>query len=634
MWRATVGYDVNNTKNGDDGDDDWETDPDFINDVTEEEQRWGSKTVEGSGRTAAAINIQELRSNVVKDDAELKKKSLESGPKSSFGYGGKFGVQADRMDKSAVGHDYVAHIEKHTSQVDAVKGFGGKFGVQADRQDKSALGWDHHEKVDKHASQKDYASGFGGKYGVQKDRVDRNAVGWDYLEKTEKHESQKDYAKGFGGKFGVDKGRQDKSAVGWDYQEKTEKHPSQKDYALGFGGKFGVQTDRQDKTAVGWQYIEKVPKHQSQIDYAKGFGGKFGVQGDRKDKSALGWEEVTKVEAHPSQTDMKKGFGGKFGVEADRQDKSAHSFSEIERPQPSYQKVRAESGSNKASSLRARFENMAKAEEEEAKKRADEERAKRIAREQKEKEAAEKDEKERQRRLSLREEAKVEEEEEEEHLFGPTVRTSSVGVPTPLLQAATTTKSASPDQSYYSSAQPPVHYEEDQRRRSREVENEIEESRELSSARTSSVGVPTPLLQAAITAKNSSPEQSYISPVVSKLFEDEPIEAKSTNKRIQEPTFLEQNEDLEAELFKPPQSYSEPAYETLEQVEEELYEVPEGSGLSAVALYDYQAADSDEISFDPDDIIINIEMIDEGWWRGECRGQIGLFPSNYVQLLQ
>ena len=37
---------------------------------------------------------------------------------------------------------------------DAAKGFGGKFGVQKDRVDKSAVGWDHHEKVEKHASQK------------------------------------------------------------------------------------------------------------------------------------------------------------------------------------------------------------------------------------------------------------------------------------------------------------------------------------------------------------------------------------------------------------------------------------------------------------------------------------------------
>ena len=37
---------------------------------------------------------------------------------------------------------------------DYSKGFGGKFGVQKDRQDKSAAGWDHIEKVDKHESQK------------------------------------------------------------------------------------------------------------------------------------------------------------------------------------------------------------------------------------------------------------------------------------------------------------------------------------------------------------------------------------------------------------------------------------------------------------------------------------------------
>lgn len=38
--------------------------------------------------------------------------------------------------------------------LDYVKGFGGKFGVQTDRQDKSALGWDHQEKLQLHESQK------------------------------------------------------------------------------------------------------------------------------------------------------------------------------------------------------------------------------------------------------------------------------------------------------------------------------------------------------------------------------------------------------------------------------------------------------------------------------------------------
>lgn len=52
MWKSTIGHQAPIQQ---DESDDWETDPDFINDVTEEEQRWGSKTIEGSGRTAGAI---------------------------------------------------------------------------------------------------------------------------------------------------------------------------------------------------------------------------------------------------------------------------------------------------------------------------------------------------------------------------------------------------------------------------------------------------------------------------------------------------------------------------------------------------------------------------------------------------
>lgn len=36
----------------------------------------------------------------------------------------------------ALGHDYVADVEQHSSQKDASKGFGGKFGVQKDRVDR------------------------------------------------------------------------------------------------------------------------------------------------------------------------------------------------------------------------------------------------------------------------------------------------------------------------------------------------------------------------------------------------------------------------------------------------------------------------------------------------------------------
>ncbi|KAM8866767.1 drebrin-like b isoform 5-T5 [Synchiropus picturatus] len=75
------------------------------------------------------------------------------------------------------------------------------------------------------------------------------------------------------------------------------------------------------------------------------------------------------------------------------------------------------------------------------------------------------------------------------------------------------------------------------------------------------------------------------------------------------------------------------------QVEDNnLYEVPSEEtsdrGTCARALYDYQAADDTEISFDPDEIITGIEMIDEGWWRGYGPdGHFGMFPANYVELI-
>ncbi|XP_030593939.1 drebrin-like b isoform X2 [Archocentrus centrarchus] len=83
----------------------------------------------------------------------------------------------------------------------------------------------------------------------------------------------------------------------------------------------------------------------------------------------------------------------------------------------------------------------------------------------------------------------------------------------------------------------------------------------------------------------------------------------------------------------------EPHYEEPPQVEETnscevAAEDTSDRGICARALYDYQAADDTEISFDPDEIITGIEMIDEGWWRGYGPdGHFGMFPANYVELI-
>jgi len=58
-------------------------------------------------------------------------------------------------------------------------------------------------------------------------------------------------------------------------------------------------------------------------------------------------------------------------------------------------------------------------------------------------------------------------------------------------------------------------------------------------------------------------------------------------------------------------------------------------GVKAISLYDYQAADDNELSFDVNETITHIETIDDNWWRGcNAQGLYGLFPANYVELIQ
>uniref|UniRef100_A0A4W3H0N9 Uncharacterized protein n=1 Tax=Callorhinchus milii TaxID=7868 RepID=A0A4W3H0N9_CALMI len=152
--------------------------------------RWWWRRTETTGRRTPTLSVHELRQNVAQDHQSIRQREDAVGAKASYGYGGRFGVEQDRMDKSALGNEYVANVAKHSSQTDAAKGFGGKYGVQKDRTDKSAVGFDYKGQVDKHASQKDYAKGFGGKYGVERDKVDKAAHGYDYKAKSEKHESQ------------------------------------------------------------------------------------------------------------------------------------------------------------------------------------------------------------------------------------------------------------------------------------------------------------------------------------------------------------------------------------------------------------------------------------------------------------
>ena len=56
-----------------------------------------------------------------------------------------------------------------------------------------------------------------------------------------------------------------------------------------------------------------------------------------------------------------------------------------------------------------------------------------------------------------------------------------------------------------------------------------------------------------------------------------------------------------------------------------------GGTRTAVALYDYEADDEDEISFKEGDVI-EVTEVDGEWTTGKLAdGSEGMFPSNYIK---
>jgi len=61
----------------------------------------------------------------------------------------------------------------------------------------------------------------------------------------------------------------------------------------------------------------------------------------------------------------------------------------------------------------------------------------------------------------------------------------------------------------------------------------------------------------------------------------------------------------------------------------------EVGGKRAIAQFDYEKAEENELELHEGEEVTNIEMVDEDWWMGEnSRGEKGLFPSNYVELVE
>merc|ERR1712106_848361 len=116
--------------------------------------------------------------------------------------------------------------------------------------------------------------------------------------------------------------------------------------------------------------------------------------------------------------------------------------------------------------------------------------------------------------------------------------------------------------------------------------------------------------------------------------EEEERQNQATNARYdmppEEDDIYDDMEDVMQNSGGARKSVDDDIYDNMEEV---IDTKKAGAGITAIALYDYQAMAEDEISFDPNDIISNIEMVDEGWWAGELGGKRGMFPANFVEIV-
>jgi hypothetical protein len=61
----------------------------------------------------------------------------------------------------------------------------------------------------------------------------------------------------------------------------------------------------------------------------------------------------------------------------------------------------------------------------------------------------------------------------------------------------------------------------------------------------------------------------------------------------------------------------------------------QSGGKRALVQYDYEKAEDNELELHEGEYVTNIDMVDVDWWMGQnSKGEIGLFPSNYVELVE
>lgn len=79
----------------------------------------------------------------------------------------------------------------------------------------------------------------------------------------------------------------------------------------------------------------------------------------------------------------------------------------------------------------------------------------------------------------------------------------------------------------------------------------------------------------------------------------------------------------------------EPTHDTARATAEAtVHDTAHPSSIRALVQYDYEKAEDNEIDLKEGEYVTEIEMVDKDWWLGvNARGERGLFPSNYVEVV-
>ena len=51
-------------------------------------------------------------------------------------------------------------------------------------------------------------------------------------------------------------------------------------------------------------------------------------------------------------------------------------------------------------------------------------------------------------------------------------------------------------------------------------------------------------------------------------------------------------------------------------------------------LFSYQPQHEDELELKLEDVVEFMAEVEDGWWKGKLRGRVGVFPSNFVEMMK